>query len=429
MLLDLRVEHPHLQIPVSLLVDDPAPCVNPYYHHRKLRQPDGEPTLASGETVARSIPLSFLQRFAAAVEEHGLRGKFSVLPYPCNLGFIGAGLTGYPERECREWVTTVRQRLTPWLDFSPEVITHLYAVDIETLRPLSEDEHTWSQHQDEESLTRYIAKALSLLAEAGIDATGVTSPWMFGERVEGAYARAIGAAQKQVHGRKLTWYFLRSDTLSPLVPPVFAAGNGAAGEAVIHVRPSCDDVFWRTQDTLASGAAYVESVADLLISADLAGGRIPALVAAGGGVTLLTHWQSLFAQGRATGLLALEETARRLAAAYGPRLAWRSCGDLAAQTAATATLRWTATPAAEALHVTLASPFDCAGFTVSFACARPPRRVRLTREPGTTSSETLDLPAHPAGQLPLATQRHTWGAGRLTVCLDLHGSVHLDVES
>ena len=26
MLLDLKVEHPHLQIPVALLVDDPAPC-------------------------------------------------------------------------------------------------------------------------------------------------------------------------------------------------------------------------------------------------------------------------------------------------------------------------------------------------------------------------------------------------------------------
>jgi len=122
MRLDLRVEHPHLQIPVSLLVDDPAPCVNPYYYHRKLRQSDCEPLLASGETVVRSIPLSFLQQFAATVEQHGLRGKFSVLPYPCNLGFIGQGLPGYPEAECRAWVETVRARLMPWMDVSPEVI-------------------------------------------------------------------------------------------------------------------------------------------------------------------------------------------------------------------------------------------------------------------------------------------------------------------
>lgn len=428
MLPDLRVEHAHLQIPLSLLVDDPAPCVNPYYYHRRLRQPEGEPVLASGETVARSVPLAFLQQFVAAVEGHGMRGKFSVLPYPCNLGFIGKGLAGYAESECREWVAIVRRHLTPWMDFSPEVITHLYAVDPATLSPLAEDEHTWSQHQDEETLTVYLARALSLLAEAGIDATGVTSPWMFGERVEAAYAAAVGRAQKQVHGRTLTWYFLRSDPLSPLVPPMFAAGNGAAGEAAIHVRPSCTDVYWSTQDTLAAGPAYVASVADQLISADLGSGRIPALVAAGGAVTLLTHWQSLFSQGRATGLLALEETARRLAAAYGPRLAWRTCTEIAAQTAASAALRWSAVEAPAALQLTLTSPFACPGFTLSVACPRAPRRVRLSRSSASGVEEVLDLAAQPAGRLPLPAQRYTWDGARLAVCVDLRGPLRLDID-
>ncbi len=260
MVLDLRIEHAHRQIPVALLVDDPAPCVNPYYHHRRLRQPTGELRLASGEAIVPTIPLAFLHDFADVVERHGLRGKFSVLPYPCNLGFIGRGLAGFPEAECRDWVAAVRQRLSPWLDFSPEVITHLYAVNPETLEPLDEDENAWSQHQDEETLTRYLSTALRLLAEAGIDASGVTSPWMFGERVEGAYARAVGNAQREVHQRLLTWHFLRSDRLSPQVPPVVADGDGTAGTAVVHVRPAWGDAFWCTQDTLAAGEAYVSSV-------------------------------------------------------------------------------------------------------------------------------------------------------------------------
>lgn len=427
MVRDLRVEYPHLQIPVALLVDDPGPCVNPFYYHRRLREPAAEPKLASGETVVRSVPLAFLHRFVEVVEQHGIRGKFSVLPCPCNLGYIGRGIEGYPESECREWVGTVRERLAGRMDFSPEVISHLYAVDLETLRPLAEDEHTWSQHQDEETLTRYLAKALRLLADAGIDATGVTSPWMFGEKVEGAYAKAVGQAQKQVHGRGLTWYFLRSDALSPRVPPLVATGNLAAGEAVIHVRPSSGDAYWRTQDTLESGEAYVASVVEPLISGDLSAGRIPALVTAGGGVTLLTHWQSLYSQGRATGLQALAETARRLTAAFGPRLAWRSCSELASWTAATASLRWTAVPADGALHIDLKSPFACDGFTISLSCPRKPRQVRLlaTADPGRAGG--IDLAAHPASRLPLPTQHYCWRSGRLSACFDLRGPVRLEI--
>jgi len=427
MVSDLRVEPLHLQVPVSLLVDDPAPCVNPYYYHRKLRQPEGEPALASGEAVVRSIPVSFLQRFVEVVEGSGIRGKFSVLPVPCNLGFIGRGIAGYPAAECREWVGTVRERLSPWMDFSPEVITHLYAVDLDTLQPLAEDEHTWSQHQDEETLTRYLARALHLLAEAGIDATGVTSPWMFGERVEGAYAKAIGNAQKQVHGRRLTWYFLRSDTLSPQVPPVVSTGDLEAGEAVVHVRPAAGDVYWQTQDTLETGPDYVAAVADGLISRDLAHGRIPGLVTAGSGVVLLTHWQSLYSQGRATGLQALAETARRIAEAYGPRLAWRSCSELAAWTASAAALRWRLAPEGRGLCLHLESPFACDGFTVSLACPRKPRQVHLVGGTGERAGPATNLTPHPTGRVPLPTNTYTWRAGRLAVCFDLAGPGRLAV--
>ena len=425
----LKVENLHLQTPVSLLIDDPCPCVNPYYYHRKLREKDGEPTFDTGEAIVRSIPLSFLHQFADAVERHGIRGKFSVLPFPCNLGLISKGIEGYPESECREWVSTVRRRLAPLMDFSPELITHLYAVDTETLRPFEENENDWSQHQDEESLTRYIAKALRLLADAGIDANGVTSPWMFAARVEEAYAKAVGNAQKQIHGRKLTWYFLRSDVLSPLVPPVIAAGDCEAGEVVVHVRASCHDVYWDTMGTLEHADAYVRSVADKLISSDLATGRLPTLVAAGSGITLLSHWQSVYSQGRLTGLRALEETARRLSEAYGSSVAWRSCSELAAWTAATATLRCSLQSDGSKLIACLASPFDCPGFTVSFPCERKPRLVRLVSGATTTAVEATDLSTHPAGKLPLPTKSHAWNAGRLSVCLDLHGPARIELET
>lgn len=148
--------------------------------------------------MARSIPVGFLHRFVETVEQYGIRGKFSVLPCPCHLGFIGRGLEGYPESECREWVTTARKRLAGRMDFSPEVISHL-------------------------------------------------------------------------------------------------------------------------------------------------------------------------SQGRATGLQALAETAQRLADAFGSRLAWRSCSELAAWTAATAALRWSVAKQDATLRLCLQAPFACDGFTVSLA--------------------------------------------------------------
>ena len=69
---------------------------------------------------------------------------------------------------------------TPLFTISPEMLTHSMAIDIKTLKALDENENEWSQHQSRETLTPYIAKALSLLKEAGFDAFGVTSPWRFG---------------------------------------------------------------------------------------------------------------------------------------------------------------------------------------------------------------------------------------------------------
>jgi hypothetical protein len=141
---------------------------------------------------------------------------------------------------------------------------------------------------------------------------------------------------------------------------------------------------------------------------------------------LLTHWQSLYSQGRATGLEALAETARRIEAAFGPRLAWRTCSELAAWTAAAAALRWQVAEEDARLRLRLESRFACEGFTVSLDCRREPRRVRRVGGSGAEGGG-CDLPAHPAGRLPLPSGRYTWRAGRLTLCVGLRETVCIEV--
>ena len=48
---------------------------------------------------------------------------------------------------------------------------------------------------------------------------------------------------------------------------------------------------------------------------------------------LATHWQSLYSNGRRTGLRILDEVGRRVDRCWGEQVAWTRCSDLAAAVA------------------------------------------------------------------------------------------------
>ena len=198
------------RIPISLIIDDPAPVVNAFYlsavsgttnyEHAKLRQETKD-----GRPLIKRFPNELLLRFCDIIERQGIRGKFSVIPMVGNSGDIINGLRDVSEEELREWIDTVKSRIEGRFTIGPEMLTHNFAVDLETGNALPMNEHVWSQSQDRSTLTPYIAKALSLLNEAGFDAFGVTSPWQFGINVEDEYAAAISRAVYDVTGRCEAW--------------------------------------------------------------------------------------------------------------------------------------------------------------------------------------------------------------------------------
>jgi len=127
-------------IPIVLIIDDAAPCINVYWWHAAESQNTDKPKLSSGEPVRKRISLSFLKEFVDVAERWGIKGKFSVLPYPAGLGSIAEGLPGYPKSEVDEWVNIVRQELTPLFDITPEILTHAKALDLSTMTLLKENE-------------------------------------------------------------------------------------------------------------------------------------------------------------------------------------------------------------------------------------------------------------------------------------------------
>lgn len=314
-------------VPITLLIDDPTPLLHLYRHH--IVDLEGQDaTDGGGKKLQETIPNDFLGRFCDVVERHGIKGKFSVVPEPAGKGDVARGIAGHDPKLTKDWIRTVKARLAPLMDFGPEMITHSYALDLGTGRFLPETEHQWSQHQTREALTPYIARALSLLRQAGIESTGVTSPWMFAQESEREYVPAIAEAMKSVMGRDLSWYFLHiHDGNHSLRPRVMLR---EAGSTVVSIEASADDhlmdAIWKTGKV---GRKEIGQLTDPWITADGQDGVIPRTVAGGGWPVLLAHWQSLWTNGRETGLAVLDETGRRVTERFGDAVRWTTCLELA----------------------------------------------------------------------------------------------------
>ncbi len=399
--LDLRVENPGLRMPLTFLLDDPAPLRNMMYFARAMRD------------YVEVVPNSFTSAFADMVERTGMCGKFSVLPYPFGLGRIDGSLTGISAHELAEFLEIVRERVTPQFDITPEMLTHWNAVDLATDRLLPYWEHDWSRRQSRATLLPYISRGLEILNNVDLPCNGVTSPWDFGHGVEDEYVPAILEAQQKVNGLGLTWYLLDLDGTSRYAPPRMMHLNVEEKTAVVSmIAGDGFDFAWRTQDG-------EPAVVDRLISADGSQGRLVDLARAGSPMAFHSHWQSLFSNGSAAGLVALEEVARRVAEHFGEAVRWTRCSELAriAATAAAITISAPIPGQAAAQEVGVTSPFGCPSFTLSMAgmsiAVAAVRAVAVAGRPLTLhKSNKSDVIGLPAG---------TWRVrdGRLYACWDL----------
>jgi len=318
-----------ITVPIAFLVDDPAPVLHLYRHHIQDISRNPKPA-GDGRPLAETIPNAFLEKFCDVVEGRGIRGKFSIVPEPQGRGDVVRGIEGFDPGLTREWMGTAR-RLSPFMDFSPEMLTHSWAVDLATGKLLAETEHDWSQRQTRVTLAPYIARALSVLKEAGVDATGVTSPWMFGQDVEREYTAAIAEAQRRVHGRALSWYFLHVKD-DPMTKPWVA--YRAEGSILVSVASCSDDLLWDTIWKLGGADhALISSLADGFLAADGRSGLIRRVLDAGGWPVFVAHWQTLWSNGHETGLAVIDEVGKRVGEALGGAVRWTTCLEMARKTA------------------------------------------------------------------------------------------------
>src|SRR5438309_1382320 len=305
------------KIPFSLIIDDGSP-VDPLFYEWP------------GYETPFLVPAEFTRRVAETLDRFELRGKLTIIPMPSCLGRIDKSLKRVPPDHLQAFLKIVRERIAPRFDITPEFLTHLRAYNLKTGDYQHIYEDVWITRAPLEEIVEYFVLAFQILQNVGLNATGITSPWVSGIDVEKKYAQALGEAQWKVFKRKLTWYFLYSTSWEAPRQLSIEYQSPERGQSVVSVPANFADLFWSMErPTRAERQKFISDNIERVLSADGRAGRIRQLIESGHPVVLLTHWQSLYTQGTGLGLEGLVALAERIRKVFGNSMEWVSCSERA----------------------------------------------------------------------------------------------------
>jgi hypothetical protein len=129
-----------------------------------------------------------------------------------------------------------------------------------------------------------------------------------------------------------TWYFLHADRVSTEFRSHVAWQQD--DHWLVSLWAQIEDFLWQTMESLRVDDAYLQSIADAYLTAVGCRGRLAQLCTADTPMVMITHWLSLFSNGRRTGPRILNEVCRRLQVSFGEQVQWTHCSELARSIAA-----------------------------------------------------------------------------------------------
>ena len=376
----ISVINPRGRVPVSLIIDDSTCLVNlahfgiPQFHEvfpDQYHQP--------WKTLPREIPDAFVRRFGQWCAERGIKGKFSLVPYPACVGWLDRELPGWSSQELKSSLDLVRTLMMPNWDIHPEMVSHTWVIDTKTGRPFPDrtsdfmENWGWSAGKSADQLAGYIGFALKILKNAGISCAGITTPGGFGTRALPALSQGTLEACRDVFGLEIPHYFRHLFTDERSVAPRLELAKGLDGpnpECIVSIIGCTGDWFggW---DGLTAGSV------DQFITADGKRGRLPDVIARGEPAVMVCHWPGIYFNGEETGFKIFREVVERLHAAYD-NLNWMKLSEIARYWAARELTR---IERGAAGAVSLTAPFACPQFTLKVAwnaeIPEPATRVQI----------------------------------------------------
>ena len=368
-----EVLNPFGRVPVGLIIDDSTCLVNmAYYGIPQFGEVFPENYRQDWRKLPREIPDSFVREFGEWAHENGVKGKYSIVPYPACTGWVNRFIPGWTKRELEESLKLVRELMVPDWDIHPEMVSHTRVIDIKTGRPYPYpvpeymENWEWSQTKSADELAAYQAYALSILKEAGLQCEGLTTPGGYGGRNQVNLALGTMDAVRDVYGSEISHYFrdLFTEKEKSVAPQVLHP-SGLEG-----TDPKCVvSILGCTGDWLGGWDGLEPGSPDLFITKDLSSGRMVDVIESGEPAVMVCHWPGVYFNGEKVGFNILKEVKSRLGQKYN-NLVWMKLSEISRYWAAKELT--TIVPGAK--KITLKAPFACSGLTVrTNSAARNPQ--------------------------------------------------------
>lgn len=372
-----QVLNPYNRVPVSLIIDDSTCLVNmAHFGIPQFGEVFPDQYKQDWRRLPREIPDTFVREFGEWCLESGVKGKYSIVPFPACTGWVSRFIPGWTERELKNSLGLVREVILPNWDIHPEMVSHTRVIDIKTGQPfpyVSADymeNWEWSQKKSADELAAYQAYALKILKEAGLPCEGLTTPGGYGGRNPDNLAISTLEAVRDVYGADIPHYFrdLFTEKERSVAPQVlYPSGlDGPDPRCVVSIIGCTGDWFggW---DGLVPGNV------DRFITDDLQSGRMVEVIENGEPAIMVCHWPGIYYNGEKVGFNILKEIKKRLDQKYD-HLIWMKLSEIARYWAAKELTGMTISRNS----LVMKAPFAASGFTVKVNSAL--RNPRIRRE-------------------------------------------------
>lgn len=364
----VEVLDPRDRVPLSFIIDDSTCLVNMGYFcmpQFAAAWPDRDIYKKPWKTWPREIPDAFVREFGEWCAEHGVKGKYSVVPYPACVGWLDRELPGWSRRELRESLALVRDLMLPNWDIHPEMITHTRVIDLATGRPVPKPssatmENSYPQTEKSvDELASYLAYALRILENCDLPCEGITTPGGFGNRVKSELSLAVHQAVREVYSSELPHYFKYVSSGEESAEPKVEHVRGLETDdprAVVNVPAGTGDWFggW-DGDRKSEGWRYANR--------DATEGRMVELIEKGEPAVMLCHWPGMYTQGSKEGFRDFQGVVVALEKRFRDRTIWMKVSEIGRYWAAKTLTRTERTGDT----ITFRAPFGSPAFTVRTA--------------------------------------------------------------
>ncbi len=414
----VEVLNPLGRVPVGLIIDDSTCLVN----LNRFAMPQFDEAFGGNRAVYQrkwrdwpvEIPDSFVRKFGEWCENAGVKGKYSIVPYPACVGRVDRLLPGWTRRELDASIELVRSVMTRNWDIHPEMVTHTRVIDTRTGHPypLATPDYMenwdWTTGRSVDELADYLSYALQILKNVGLPCDGVTTPGGFGSRARPQLSKATLESVRSVIGSRIPHYFrdLHASGNASVAPRVENA-SGLTGPD-----PRCVvSIVGCTGDWTGGWDCVEPAGPDPFITEDLGSGRMVEVITRGEPALMVCHWTGIYWNGEERGFKVFQEVVRRLHARFD-HLIWMKLSEVARYWAAKELTEISASD--DSLR--FRAPFACPNFTVRVR-TRSRRQPVMTRSDSRVPLTEVDRPNH--------LSRNTWRrtGDELTVSLDLRRGV------